>query len=73
MEIEKTKFVEIAGEWMLSRSGPDGINLGSLQDAENPDGLHGTNINDDPTNGTMSRGNIFRTQKDPEKMHDLPE
>jgi type II secretion system protein G len=47
-----------AGDWLIYSWGPDQINFS---------GTHSAYLNYDPTNGTVSLGNIFRTQKDPEK------
>lgn len=65
------KYIEIAGAWLLYSSGPDEEILGSVKDMDNLDGLLGKNINYDPTNGAVSRGNIFRTQKDPKNIQML--
>lgn len=46
-----------AGDWLLYSWGPDG---------DNTNGGVGVYINYDPTNGTVSLGNIFRTQRSPE-------
>jgi hypothetical protein len=59
------------GGWRLVSNGPDkkysfaGEAAGPFN--PNPTALMGADIPYDPTNGTVSRGNLLRTQKDPEK------
>lgn len=51
------------GGWRLVSNGPDV----SYQDWDDPDPiLRGSDISYDPTNGTVSKGNILRTQKSSE-------
>ena len=55
------------GQWRLVSNGPDRKYrvLGAPRDAfnPNPSALQGADIPYDPTNGTVSHGNILRTQK----------
>ena len=57
------------GSWRLVSNGPDRIYARSGDPAgpfnPNPSALGGSDIPYDPTNGTVSWGNILRTHKDP--------
>ena len=54
----------VAGEWLIYSWGPDrAANFASSP----PVGADGVYTNYDPTNGTVSTGNIIRTQVDPQK------
>ncbi len=50
-----------AGDWLFYSWGPDKIDFNTSLG-------HSAYLNYDPTNGTVSLGNIFRTQKDPDKF-----
>lgn len=51
--------IDDAGNWLI-------YGLGSDRDANNLGAVGGVYVNYDSTNGTISSGNIFRTQKNPE-------
>lgn len=59
------------GPWRLVSNGPDRIYSFFGEPANpfnpNPGTLRGADIPYDPTNGTVSRGNILRTHKNPER------
>ncbi len=52
-----------AGEWLMYGYGPDKDPFNSIGGVS-----QGVYINYDPTNGTISPGNIFRTQRTPDKF-----
>jgi prepilin-type N-terminal cleavage/methylation domain-containing protein len=59
----------VYGKWRLSSSGPDraaGARIGGSSFFPTSDSFVGPNIPYDPTNGTISPGDIMRSQKDPE-------
>ena len=58
------------GRWMTLSVGPDRTFYNTANHLN--DGLHGVNFPYDPTNGTVTFGNIFRSQKEPEQRTFVP-
>ncbi len=58
----------LAGDWLFYSVGPGGDEWNRVNPASDPLNSRRVYIDYDPTNGTMSQGNIFRTQRSGEQL-----